>query len=143
MSNGDDDKLDALLRRAAPGEMPADFAEGIVAEVHRRRRGWRFRRVGFASALAAAAVLVAMGLWWRAGTTADREAPPLPSFAVSLPSTGIAEKQVMMGRVDGRIVLVVRPAAHWAEEANHPRAAAWMIKDGEPAPGGSIAFVVH
>ena len=129
----EDRRLDALLEQAAPADAPPDFADRVVAAALARRRTRRRVRVLIVAAAVAAAVALAAGAWAILGREATPQAAPLlavspeivepptsaappPSFAMQLPVTGQALHRVMMGRIDGRCMLVVRPNDVLADE---------------------------
>jgi len=132
----DDPELDALLRRAAPDGAPPGLAERVVVAVKARRRRRRVRLVALGVAAAVAAcVALCIALARPPGdgpatpdtvhvTVPDlsgtREAAPATavapeSFAVQLQATGASGQRVMMARIDGRCVLVVRPDDEMAD----------------------------
>ena len=120
-------KLDALIRSAAPEDVPEGLADHVLATARAGQRRRRFVRLVVAAA-AALAVGAGLRLWLdrQAGTLRGLvakaefvappkhkavERPPSASFAALLPSTGDATHSVMMGRFNGRLVIRARPKA--------------------------------
>jgi len=132
-----EDPLDTLLKRSAPGRVPAGFADRVVAAARARRRWRRLRR-----AVLGVAAVVAIGLALRGymglapeelGAThgprhvarlvprpeprvEQDEAEEAGSFAVQLESTGESRQRVMMARINGTYLLVAKPNDAMADE---------------------------
>ena len=133
MSVQEDNKLDSLLRQAAPEGARPGFAESVVAATRARRRGRRMRSVVVGLA-AAVALAVGLGVALSRSQTqvpehvervrtveaAPTEALPESevedSFAVQFVSTGERPQRVMMARINGTCVISARPNDEMADE---------------------------
>ena len=157
MAEGDDPTLDALLRDAAPGGAPAGFARRVLAAARSRRRERRLRRIALAAAAAVLVIPPLVGITIEQlrrpavflpaeETSAVVAAVPEPaspaagSYAAVLPSTGDARHQVMMGRVNGRLLLAVRPAGGLEEAARPPMAMVGLVSQGGDTGSMAVLF---
>lgn len=160
MTVPDDNKLDALLRRAAPDGAPPGFADAVLDAASARRRARRLRAVALG---VAAAVALALGLGavlsrsrparpaqvTRVRTAETRRPEPAPeaeepgSFAVQLVSTGETTHRVMMARINGTYVISARPNDEMADELEELlRLPAAMVGSLSSAAGGASMAVL-
>ena len=157
MAGDDDPRLDALLREAAPGGAPAGFASRVLAAGRSRRRERRLRRIALAAAAAVlvipplvgitieplrrpAVVLPAQETSAVVGAVPEQASPGGGSYAALLPSAGDARHQVMMGRVNGRVLLAVRPAGGLEEAARPPMAMVGLVSQGGDSGSMAVLF---
>ncbi|MFC1805565.1 hypothetical protein ACFL09_01115 [Planctomycetota bacterium] len=134
--DAEDDKLDALMERAAP-DAPPGFADRVMALSLARRRRRRIQRVLVA---AVAVVAVCLGLWAilsrrgdddglgrvrvpRIDETREPEIAVVAkqeSYAVQLlPKDGPGQR-VMMAHINGTYIIRARPKPSSADEAAPP-----------------------
>ena len=148
-----DEKLDALLRHAAPDGVPPGFADRVVAAARSHRRRRRLRR-----AVLGIAALLALGLALRAYLAPEPSQRPAPrthaarpaaaadqpeSFAVQFVSTGENPQRVMMAKINGTYVISARPNDEMADELEELlRLPAAMAGSMSSAPGGAAMAVV-
>jgi hypothetical protein len=150
----DDPQLEALLRGAAPEDVPAGFAERVVAASRARQRASRVARIWLASAAAVLVLSPAIALLLtarpvpreasRGAAVSVAERPEAESFAVQFPAAERSGQQVMMGQINGKLFLTARPSREDSDElADLPRlpmSMAGSVSPDEPGPSMAVRF---
>ena len=141
MDDHHDSKLDALLERSSFVEVSPDFARTVIAEVHCRRRNWRFRRAAWLSGVAAAIVLCVLVPWLMPRPEKHESISTDASATAVLPGASAARQQVLIGRVGDRHTIIVRSAPGSAAPAQHYGAIIRTV-GGDPPESGPSTIVV-